>query len=195
MPAPEARMGLQWVDGASAILQRQGEEVTISYCWPDGDGWRTAVQTVRLMAYRPHFGGVRFYLACPPCERRVAKLYDVAGGWFTCRICGRVANRSQSQGAFERSLLRARKIRQRLGAAGSVGDALPPKPKWMRWQTYEALVAEVQALEALPPTAWLTDGHHIALGVRRSTMGAKGRCRWWPGRNYRAKPSARAGIG
>jgi hypothetical protein len=45
MPAPRARMGLQWVDSASATLQRHGEEVTISYRWPDGDGWRRAVQS------------------------------------------------------------------------------------------------------------------------------------------------------
>jgi hypothetical protein len=115
----------------------------------------------------------------------VLKLFDL-GGWFGCRGCGQLAYRSQSQGAWERSLVRARRIRQRLGADGDAGDPLPPRPKWMRRQTYQALVAEVQALEAIPPTAWITDGRGVALGVRRSRMGAKGRCRWWPGRNHRA---------
>lgn len=184
MPAPGGQTCLRWGDGASATLQRQGEAVTLAYRWPGVDGWQVARQSLRLMAYRPHLGGVCFYLACPGCGRRVAKLYDAAGGRFECRHCGRVANRSQSQGAWVRALQRARRIRQRLGADGCAGDPLPPRPKAMRWRTYRALCDELTALEKIPLTGWLSDGHNVALGIRRSPMGAKGRCRWWPSRNW-----------
>jgi hypothetical protein len=178
MPAPGQRAYLQWADGATATLERQGEAVDVFYRWPDGDGWRTTVETVRLMTHRPYLGGVHHFIACSQCGRRAHR--------FKCRRCGNLANRSQSQGAWVRALQRARRIRQRLGADGGAGDPMPPRPKGMRQRTYRALVAEVRALEAIPPTAWLTDGHRVALGIRRDRMGGKQRCRWWPSCNHRA---------
>jgi hypothetical protein len=191
MPPLGQRAWLRWVDErgelvAVATLKREAEAVAISYRWREGDEWRETRQTTRLVASEPPLGGVCHFLACPQCGRRALKLFDVKGGVFGCRRCEGLANRSQSQGAWERALLRARKIRRRLGAEGDAGAPLPSRPKGMRWRTYEALVAEAKALEALPLGAWLTDGRGVALGVRRSTMGAKGRCRWWLSRNRRA---------
>lgn len=188
MPEPGQRAWLRWTDErgepvAIATLERQAEAIAIGYHWREGDEWHETRQTARLMAHRPSLGGVCFHIACPQCGRRALKLFDI-GGRFTCKRCGDLANRSQSQGAWERALQRARRIRQRLGTDGSAGDPLPPRPKAMRWRTYQELVAELKVLEALPLGAWLSDGRRVALGIRRSPMGAKGRCRWWPSRNW-----------
>jgi hypothetical protein len=47
-----------------------------------------------------------------------------------------------------RSMRRARKIRARLGASPSLGDALPTKPKGMHTTTYRRLMAQAQSAEA-----------------------------------------------
>lgn len=51
-------------------------------------------QRVSLNATPLHFGGVRWWFACPKCGRRCAKLYlpDLSG--FACRICHNLTYRS-----------------------------------------------------------------------------------------------------
>jgi hypothetical protein len=183
--APGKRTCLRWADGASVTLERQGEAARIGYRWPDSDGWHVTMQTVRLVADTPYLGGTRFYLACPDCQRRARKLFDAMGGRFLCRHCGGLANRCQSEGAWARALRRAAKLRHYCGGSGDVSAPFPERPKHMRRCVYKALRAEAEQLEALPAEAWLTDGRHVALGIRRSAMGASRR-RWWPARNHRA---------
>jgi hypothetical protein len=195
VPAPGERACLRWPDGASVTLERHDEAITIRYRWHtparsaegQGEAWHLTTQTVRLEADTPYLGGSRFYLACPGCGRRARKLYDATDGRFTCRRCGGLANRCQSEGAWVRALKRARKLRLYLGAEGGVGNSLPSRPKGMRRRTYQALCAEVQVLEGIPLEAWLSDGRNVKLNVRRSRMSASTR-RWWPARNGWSKP-------
>ncbi len=51
----------------------------------------------------------------------------------------------QREPAHDRALRRAFKLRK-LGAEGGVGDYVP-KPKWMRWPTYDRKVEEIFAAE------------------------------------------------
>src|SRR5471030_196284 len=107
----------------------------------------TAIRNVR----RPYF-------VCPgvvngvACGRRVAKLYG-PGRYFLCRHCYRLAHASQSEGALDRVLRRANKIRQRLGGDPGMVAPFPPKPKGIWWRTYErlrdrAFDAELRAADA-----------------------------------------------
>jgi hypothetical protein len=72
-----------------------------------------------------------------------------------------VARQSRFRPAFkaaargDRALRRAFKLREKLGGDGGIGDYIP-KPKWMRWPTYNRKLEEVAAAEAV------VDGHTLA---------------------------------
>ena len=44
-------------------------------------------QHITLKASPARFGGVRWWFLCPKCDRRAAKLYLPASGYFACRLC------------------------------------------------------------------------------------------------------------
>ncbi len=106
------------------------------------------------------FGGARPYFLCPgvvivngiACGRCVAKLHGQRR-YFLCRRCCRLAHASQSEGAWDRMLRRANKLRKQLGGDAGMASPFPPKPKGMWRRTYErlreqAFDAEMRADEA-----------------------------------------------
>lgn len=96
------------------------------------------------------FGGVRWFAICPATGRRAAKLYSLGGAGFHSRHrYGRVAYRTQrAPSAIDRTLMRRDRILTR--DLKSDDPAYAPKPKWMRWKTYDRLTAQLwQAEEAL----------------------------------------------
>jgi hypothetical protein len=53
---------------------------------------------LRLVAMHPHFGGARWFLVCPDCERRVLKLYvSSKGDRIGCRKCLGLTYRSAQE--------------------------------------------------------------------------------------------------
>ena len=81
---------------------------------------------------------------CAACcdPERSAKLHGPER-YFLCRHCYHLAHASQSEGALDRTLRHANKIRQRLGGDPGMAARFPPKPKGMWWRTYNHLRAEV----------------------------------------------------
>ncbi len=123
----------QWTrDGeqvASINLRAEHDRLHLTYRVRIGGGeWEDVAETVRIVRVACRFGGARPYFICPgvvngiACGRRVAKLHG-PGRYFLCRHCYRLAHASQSEGAWDRTLRRANKIRQRLG--GDPGMAAP----------------------------------------------------------------------
>lgn len=146
-----------WID------LRAGEDALhLSYSVSLNGGNREQVkEAVRLTHVSCRFGRTRPYFICPglannsACGRRVTKLYG-AGLYFSCRHCYGLAHASQSEGASDRSLRRANKVRQRLGGDPGMAAEFPLKPKGMWRRTYERLrkqiySAERRADEALAP--------------------------------------------
>jgi hypothetical protein len=117
------------------------------------------------------FEGQRKWLECPGCLRPCRVLYGINS--LRCRQCRRLKYAWQSEASPWRAQRRACNIRRRLGASGnSLDTAFPPKPRRMRWATYERLRAEDNALQQ----RWLLMGFSVAWGVRDQCLGPPFHC-------------------
>jgi hypothetical protein len=128
---------------ATVKIEASRASVTLDYKRRDRDAELVPVRyPVYLDWTRCNYGGDRAWFRCPAsgCGKRVAILYY--GGIFACRRCYRITYPSQREDYWGRALVRADKIRDRLGWESGVLNGYGPKPKWMRWQTFERLVDE-----------------------------------------------------
>lgn len=110
-------------------------------------------QTILLVPKPRHFGGYQWYFVCPVMNRCASVLWMPPGAnRFCCRqTWGRqVAYSSQFADPDTRAHIGLAKIKQQL-----IGDLdpdewdLPPKPKWMRWSTYNRYLERYDAYEAM----------------------------------------------
>jgi hypothetical protein len=105
----------------------------------------TTDQQLTLHRIPRHFGGGQWYFLCPVTYRRVSVLWRPPGASrFASRHAWgrRVAYQSQYESPRDRTLHQGQKLRAKLGGwdwAGCCGDD-PPKPKWMRWKTYNRIL-------------------------------------------------------
>lgn len=97
-------------------------------------------QTIILVPSPRHFGGRQWYFICPVMNRRASVVWMPPGA---NRFCSRqtwrrqVAYASQFETPVDRAYRGQAKIKSRLIADLDPDEwDLPPKPKWMRWQTY-----------------------------------------------------------
>jgi hypothetical protein len=103
-------------------------------------------QRIDLVSCPRHFGGRQWYFICPYMNRRVSVLWMPPGAhYFACRQrWGRgVAYLSQCLGTEDRAERGKRKINSRLCSIGGFDLEdwdFPPKPKRMRWRTYNRLI-------------------------------------------------------
>jgi hypothetical protein len=119
-------------------------------------GWlRLAIgrfeQRITLISRPRHLGGRQWFFVCPVTGGLASVLWKPPGA---SRFCGRqafgrkVAYRSQFRNASDRAYSGKERIKARL-----IGDLdpedweLPPKPKWMRWATYNRHVERFDAYE------------------------------------------------
>jgi hypothetical protein len=111
------------------------------------------VQQIALVSRPRHFGGRQWFFQCPATNRLATVLWQPPGASKFCsrQAWGRqVAYRSQFQGASDRAYLGKERIKARL--IGDLDPAewdLPPKPKWMRWATYNRYVERFDEYEGL----------------------------------------------
>ncbi|MBM6580985.1 hypothetical protein ILT44_12395 [Microvirga sp. BT689] len=110
-------------------------------------------QTFSLVSEPRHFGGLQWYVVCSRTGRPVRVLYRPLGAtYFASRYAWgrRAAYASQFLDPIGRSWRTKAKVK-----AALLGDEdpdewdLPPKPKGMRWATYERWVAKYDAAEDL----------------------------------------------
>jgi hypothetical protein len=167
--------GWQWTsDGeraASINLRAEADRLDLSYRVRIAGGeWEDVAETIDVVRSPCRFGGVRPYFICPgvmngvACGRCVVKLH-CAGRYFLCRNCCRLAHASQSEGARDRALRRANKIRQRLGGDPDMVAPFPPKPRGMWRHTYDRLREQAFAAEMLADEAFALRAERLAARI------------------------------
>jgi hypothetical protein len=108
-------------------------------------------QTIFLTPRPRKFGGHQWYFVCPLENRCCSVLWRPPGATeFRCRQGwgGRVAYTSQFLDPDNRAHRGKAKIKSRLIADLDPDEwELPPKPKWMRWSTYNRLVDRFDSYE------------------------------------------------
>ncbi|PVE21916.1 hypothetical protein DC522_23930 [Microvirga sp. KLBC 81] len=110
-------------------------------------------QAFSLVSEPRHFGGLQWYVICPRTGRQVRVLYRPLGATaFASRHAW--GRRSAYTSQFLDPIGRAWRTKAKVKAA-LLGDAdpdewdLPPKPKGMRWATYEQWVERYDAAEEI----------------------------------------------
>jgi hypothetical protein len=110
---------------------------------------------VVLLQTVPRFGGARWWFECPRTCRRVAKLFLPRGGHrFWSRAGYGLGYASQREAPLDRVHRQGAKLCRELGDAAWWPECLPPKPKWMRWRTYERKQERFDALAERLDRVW-----------------------------------------
>jgi hypothetical protein len=108
-------------------------------------------QRIILVSQRRHFGGRQWYFICPVRNRRASVLWKPSGATRFCsrQTWGRqVAYRSQFHDSTNRAHAGEARIKARLIADLDPDEwDFPPKPKWMRWTTYNRYEARYDHYE------------------------------------------------
>jgi hypothetical protein len=135
-----------------------GETITANLKLSDYSGaleltYQERQQSFVLVADVRHFGGLQWYAVCPKTARRVRVLYRPLGAtYFASRHAW--GRRAAYASQFLDPIGRAWRTKAKVKAA-LLGDEdpdewdLPPKPKGMRWATYENWVARYDAAEEM----------------------------------------------
>jgi hypothetical protein len=108
-------------------------------------------QRIILVPRARHFGGYQWYFMCPVMNRCCLVVWMPSGATKFCSRQawdGQVAYASQFETPYDRACRGQAKIKSKL-----IGDhdpdewELPPKPKWMRWRTYNRFVRRFDGYE------------------------------------------------
>ena len=122
-------------------------------------GWfqiriRQLDQQISSVALPRHFGGRQWFFICPYLGRRATVLWMPPGAhsFASRQRWGRhVAYSSQFLSPMDRVHAGKAKINRRLCRIGGYDPdewEIPPKPKWIRWRTYERAVQKLERYEA-----------------------------------------------
>ncbi|WP_193362906.1 hypothetical protein [Brumicola pallidula] len=95
----------------------------------------------------------KLYITCPYCQKQRQHLYAIKTA-YVCRKCIGLHYPSQSERSNERLIRRIRKLRIQLWGYDwpDVNNMFKnvrywPKPKWMRWKTFEQKRNKITELE------------------------------------------------
>jgi hypothetical protein len=154
-----------------------GEEIAIGLLSGHMQGERTGWlkiqignldQRISLLTKTCHFGGRRWYFQCPVTQRCCSVLWMLPGAaWFCSRQAwgSQVAYKSQFASPQYRAQLGQAKIRSRLIDNLDPDEwDFPPKPKWMRWHTYQRNLQKFEAYEEVRDRGFLRSFHRLTRG-------------------------------
>ncbi|MFZ0239683.1 MAG: hypothetical protein WAL37_20355 [Xanthobacteraceae bacterium] len=151
-------VGIAWTDGCTGQQIASGS-ITADMSGEQNGSLRIRLgrldQLIGLVARRRHFGGRQWFFMCPHLHSLATVLWMPPGAHsFACRERWRrqVAYASQFMDRTARAHQGKAKINSRLCSIGRFDLEewdLPPKPKWMRWRTYNRVVERFDRYEAM----------------------------------------------
>lgn len=123
--------------------------------------------SIQLSKTSCHYGGYRYWWACPSCSKRIGVLY--CAGLYICRHCIGANYQTQLEQPWQRPDARMQAIRNRLGWQHGTYQR---KPKGMHRATHERLFMEyidiedsymkrLRAIDKLIDTGVLKDTHAL----------------------------------
>ena len=150
-------VGIAWAD------KYTGDEIASGLITADLssiEGWfriqlGSLDQRIMLTTRRRHFGGRQWYFVCPYTNRPASVLWNPPGAQsFASRQKWQrqVAYASQFMDRDASAHQGKAKISSRLCSIGGFDPDqwdLPPKPKWMRWKTYNRMVEKFDRYESM----------------------------------------------
>jgi len=148
-------VGISWNSSYWGEVARGTISADMTSQW---QGWlkiqtNGADQYIVLQTEPRHFGGLQWYFVCSVTGRRASVLWRPPGATQFCsrQTWGRqVAYFSQCIGPVDRAWHGKSKIKRRLIDDLDPDDwDLPPKPKGMRWRTYQRYVDRFDRYEEL----------------------------------------------
>jgi hypothetical protein len=171
--------GWQWTycDETRAVISITGgrDAVALDYRVRSGGGdWKSVDQRVPILWTACRLGGERPWFLCDVhangtyCGRQVAKLYG-AGRLFACRHCYRLGYRVQRGDPMDRAHQHLGRLHRKLGADFDGPDLPPPpKPKWMRWETYSRLSQQIEAGQERLDVVFIAGAHRLFGRIEKS---------------------------
>ena len=150
--------GISWTNNYT------GEQIASGFITADmngpEEGWfRIQIgkldQSIILISRPRHFGGRQWYFICPFMNRRVSVVWKPPGARnFACRQeWGRqVAYNSQFASPVDRAHQGKARINSRLCSIDGLSPDdwdFPPKPKWLRWSTYNRAQEKFDRYESI----------------------------------------------
>jgi hypothetical protein len=154
---PGARSGPTGIRWYSSYWDRELASGIITADMSGLQGWLRLegdfIERFTLVARPRHFGGRQWYFMCPTMNRPVSVLWRPPGArhFRSRQAWGRqVAYQSQFNDWTNRAHLGQARIKARLIADLDPDDwDLPPKPKWMRWRTYNRYAERYDNYDAI----------------------------------------------
>ncbi|EOH1014405.1 hypothetical protein AB3X31_13500 [Raoultella terrigena] len=135
-------------------LYTQTESGTL-HIFRQADGYAMTIngvtRTIRTTTTQAGYG-VRQWYVCPHCTKRVAKLY-IGRKDIGCRECWNLHYKSQSADRLDRMRMKIRQQRYAIWGNNDLANNLFndirmfPKPKGMRWATFDRKRAELSVME------------------------------------------------
>jgi hypothetical protein len=141
-----------WGEVASALISADLSDPSSGWLRLQGGGLD---QMISLATQPRRFGGHQWYFVCPVTGRLASVLWRPPGakGFCSRQVWGRqVAYASQFLDRDNRAHHGQSKINARLSYIGRLDPEewdFPPKPKWMRWKTYERYEARFHRYEEI----------------------------------------------
>jgi hypothetical protein len=150
-------VGIRWIDSYGDVTDGL---ITAHMSEPEREGWfriqtEWLDQRIFLIARPRHFGGHQWFFMCPSLNQRAMVLWLPPGARsFACRQSWgrRVGYASQFMTPDARAHYGQTKINARLCECGGFDPEqwnIPPKPKWMRWNTYKTAHAKFDHYDSI----------------------------------------------